>query len=445
MNKLSYIHTKWVILILAILWFPVQYTHAQCTPAGEPSASCSGGNGEASNGQNINNGEIYWYASSGSLGNLSLNGGTFRVCGDLTINNMTYNSGTLIVEAGGVLNIENSMNLNGNISVTNYGTLSFLGDITMQNNNNVIVNKVGGVLNMQNFELELNSNTSRVINEGTANMGTLRIQSNNGGLCMGDNATLSTVDIFNNGPNSIEFPTGANSCISYSGTAQLNQPLTNSDRVFICQGATATTTGGSDFGSATVIPNCSSCAATPLPAELGDFKGYKLQQQTQLQWYTLSEINNDYFEIERSEDAVHFQTISQRITGKGKSNQPQHYQWLDPQPKLGINYYRLKQVDKLQNESAVSIKYSRVIAFNFGQEATAVVYPTSAQDHVTLTTQKISKGTPITIINALGQVIDQLLVTNTQQSINIKRYPRGVYLMQVVLPQQILWQRFVKR
>jgi len=445
MNYLFNIPMKSILLVFTLVCLQTQNLFAQCTPAGEPSGTCSGGNGEATNGQNINGGETYWYASTGSFGNLSLNGGIFRVCGDLTINNLNYNGGTIIVEAGGSLSVENSMNLNGNTSVTNYGTLSFLGNITMQNNNNVIVNKTGGILNMQNFELQLNSNTSRVINEGTANMGTLRIQSNNGGLCMGDNATLSAVDIFNNGPNSIEFPAGANSCISYSGTAQLNQPLTNSDRVFICQGSGATTTGGSDFGSATVIPNCGSCAATPLPADLGDFKGRKLQQKSQLQWYTLSELNNDYFEVERSQDAVHFQVISERIAGKGQPHVPQRYQWIDPQPKPGLNYYRLKQVDKQQNGSHLQATYSNIVALNFGQEVTLSIYPTLANNYINLTTQKITKGTKVTIINALGQFIEQLSITEGQQQLDIRHYLPGVYVVQVALNRQILLQRFVKR
>lgn len=433
------------VFILVILLFQGQNIQAQCTPAGEPSGSCSGGNGAATNGQNINGGETYWYASSGSFTNLSINGGTLRVCGDLTLNNLSYNSGTIIVEAGGSLIVEASLNLNGNTSITNYGVLSFLGSVTMQNASNVIVNKSGATLNMQNFELQLNSNTSRVINEGMANMGTLRIQSNNGGLCMGDNATLNAVDIFNNGPNSIEFPAGANSCISFSGIAQLNQPVTNSDRVFICQATGATTTGGSDFGSATVITECTGCAAVALPAELVYFRGRKLREKALLFWHTLNELNNDYFEVERSEDGIHFQTVSQQVPGKGNGQVPHHYQWVDPQPKQGVNYYRLKQVDTRQNELPPATQYSKIIALNFRQaKAKLEIYPTAAVNYINLTTQQVVTDTKVTITNALGQVIEQLSVKNELQQIPIKHYPVGVYIVRISLPKGVLMQRFIK-
>jgi hypothetical protein len=63
-----------------------------------------------------------------------------------------------------------------------------------------------------------------------------------------------------------------------------------------------------------------------------------------LEWKTASEINNDYFSIERSTDLVHFETVAE-VDGAGTSLQPLLYQWHDRQAPAGKVYYRLRQTD----------------------------------------------------------------------------------------------------
>jgi F5/8 type C domain/Secretion system C-terminal sorting domain len=63
-----------------------------------------------------------------------------------------------------------------------------------------------------------------------------------------------------------------------------------------------------------------------------------------LRWTTAQEVNNRYFGVERSADAVHFLTIGQ-VAGAGTSSTPLNYQWTDSVPAKGTNYYRLRQVD----------------------------------------------------------------------------------------------------
>jgi len=63
-----------------------------------------------------------------------------------------------------------------------------------------------------------------------------------------------------------------------------------------------------------------------------------------LNWATGSEINNDYFTLERSRDAVDAEIIG-FIDGAGNSSHTLHYQFIDHDPLPGISYYRLKQTD----------------------------------------------------------------------------------------------------
>jgi hypothetical protein len=81
-----------------------------------------------------------------------------------------------------------------------------------------------------------------------------------------------------------------------------------------------------------------------LPIELTYFNAYKTDNIVKLQWATASELNNDYFTIERSEDGVNFYSIEQ-VDGAGNSLSELVYTITDSYPLNGINYYRLKQTD----------------------------------------------------------------------------------------------------
>ena len=96
-----------------------------------------------------------------------------------------------------------------------------------------------------------------------------------------------------------------------------------------------------------------------LPIELLYFNGEKKScNQNVLYWATASEVNNDHFEIERSFDAISFTTIK-KILGATNSLEIKQYTYIDSNPELGINYYRLKQVD-LDG----SYKYTPIIDVN---------------------------------------------------------------------------------
>jgi len=95
-----------------------------------------------------------------------------------------------------------------------------------------------------------------------------------------------------------------------------------------------------------------------LPIELLSFRGTTDNVKNYLKWETASEINNDYFLIERSFDGVSYKTIG-NIDGAGNSNYKISYFLIDQDYEKVINYYRLKQVDFNGNSS-----YSNIISLN---------------------------------------------------------------------------------
>ena len=83
-----------------------------------------------------------------------------------------------------------------------------------------------------------------------------------------------------------------------------------------------------------------------LPVELTYFKAQISESQNvALTWETASEINSDYFLVEKSRDAVHYQTLT-KVSAAGKSFSKKTYQIVDENPWFGTTYYRLQQIDK---------------------------------------------------------------------------------------------------
>ena len=85
------------------------------------------------------------------------------------------------------------------------------------------------------------------------------------------------------------------------------------------------------------------CSAV-LPVELAYFKAIPEVNFVKLLWKTESELNNDFFTLERSRDARTWETIK-IMDGAGNSNSPLTYKEVDEAPLPGTSYYRLKQTD----------------------------------------------------------------------------------------------------
>ncbi|MBK9423627.1 MAG: hypothetical protein IPN54_05800 [Bacteroidetes bacterium] len=84
--------------------------------------------------------------------------------------------------------------------------------------------------------------------------------------------------------------------------------------------------------------------ATPLPVELLYFNAFKYNEQVKVEWVTATEINNDYYIVERSSDGTDFEMV-EVVPGAGNSNFLINYFIFDKDPFSGKSYYRLKQVD----------------------------------------------------------------------------------------------------
>lgn len=85
-------------------------------------------------------------------------------------------------------------------------------------------------------------------------------------------------------------------------------------------------------------------AIVELPIELTSFVGRKSGNNNILNWSTQSELNNDFFTIEKTVNGSEFEIVGIE-NGAGNSNQYLNYSLVDFDVKKVINYYRLKQTD----------------------------------------------------------------------------------------------------
>lgn len=85
-------------------------------------------------------------------------------------------------------------------------------------------------------------------------------------------------------------------------------------------------------------------AFSTLPVELLSFTGKAVDEDVQLKWTTGSELDNDHFEIMRSDNGQAWSEIG-RVPGSGTTTIPRNYSFTDSCPILGTNYYKLRQVD----------------------------------------------------------------------------------------------------
>jgi len=140
-------------------------------------------------------------------------------------------------------------------------------------------------------------------------------------------------------------------------------------------------TGFSGGGGATGASRYQS----PLPVELVTFVGWNEDDVNQLEWVTASEINNELFVVERSADGIDFVEIGS-VPGNGTTTEEHTYDLTDYTPIIGVNYYRLKQID-----FDGTFEYSATIAIEvFGGElhnAIVKLHPNPTRDILNLQLQ----------------------------------------------------------
>ncbi|MFT6001104.1 MAG: hypothetical protein ACI81P_003572 [Neolewinella sp.] len=140
-----------------------------------------------------------------------------------------------------------------------------------------------------------------------------------------------------------------------------------------------------------------------LSVELTEFDAREVEKQrVQLDWQTVVETNNSHFEVAHSVDGRAFQILGE-VAGAGNSTEEQAYGYLHETPVVGLNYYRLRQVDY---DGTATL--SEVREVNISGVTALSVYPNPTVDELRI---KGFTGGPIRIIDQQGRMVLQRNLT----------------------------------
>lgn len=157
-----------------------------------------------------------------------------------------------------------------------------------------------------------------------------------------------------------------------------------------------------------------------LPITLGSFNVKPSLRSAILNWSTVSEKNNHIFLVEHSVNEVNFETVG-KVNGAGNSSQVKNYQFEHQLPALGLNYYRLKQVDFDGN-----FTYSPVKAINF-EPSGLILKSTIVKDILELSINRNTEKT-LYFFNNAGQKM-LTLKANGRLLVNVSNFPSGLYFI----------------
>ncbi|MDQ3190805.1 MAG: T9SS type A sorting domain-containing protein, partial [Bacteroidota bacterium] len=168
-----------------------------------------------------------------------------------------------------------------------------------------------------------------------------------------------------------------------------------------------------------------------LPIELLSFTGKKADKENHLFWATESEINNDFFNVERSVDAEKFILLG-KIKAAGTSHVTTDYRFIDKKPIDGINYYRLKQTD-----FDGTVSYSEIIPLeNRSKQIVYNIYPNPSAFNYNLDLKSPVGGTlNIEVIDTYGRIIlieNKIVdIGSTTMQINARHWAQGIYILKL--------------
>jgi len=188
----------------------------------------------------------------------------------------------------------------------------------------------------------------------------------------------------------------------------------------------------------------STMAMNALPIELLSFTATPKSKTVQLNWRTATELNNAWFQIERSANGRDFAEIG-KLAGAGTSQVPLDYAFTDALPLNGWNYYRLRQLD-----TDGGFSFSPVQAVLMGKAGASVrlqVFPNPTNNELNLkTTDLIQPGDRLEIYDYTGRQVQHFSAFDAISApVDVSQLPAGTYLVRLRTAEGTVSTSFVKQ
>ncbi len=186
--------------------------------------------------------------------------------------------------------------------------------------------------------------------------------------------------------------------------------------------------GGNRQLATATLPQLST--ATTLPIVLKSLSAKSIIDGVNINWSTASEINNDFFSLQRSVNGLNWEDIA-KISGKGTTSNESTYSYLDSKPLKGVNYYRL-----VQHDLDGKINYSGVTSVKFDIETTQLnAYPNPFTNKLTVSLVGYKGKTFETILTDVqGKSVFQKSLTADQNGLDVmlNEVPKsGMYILSI--------------
>ncbi len=228
-----------------------------------------------------------------------------------------------------------------------------------------------------------------------------------------------------------------------TGTAALNLAFNyNKASIFFNFGVT-----GAVAGAKTYYFDDMKFVNGTLPVKITSFNAAIAGNNGIVKWKTEAEINNDHYEIERSNDGIHFTTRG-RVNGNGTSSISHSYDFTDRlTPGSPIVYYRLKIVDidgRFSYSAIVALRINGTLVGNFN----AYPNPFVSDIKVAIVSQQAAIA-EFRIISLDGKELlsRKMAVQQGDNIIVLKDFgilPKGNYVLEVSTPSGTVTKKLVR-
>jgi hypothetical protein len=163
-----------------------------------------------------------------------------------------------------------------------------------------------------------------------------------------------------------------------------------------------------------------------LPVTLVAFKARKEGPIAQLNWQTSAETNSDHFGIQRSSNGKNWAELG-KVNAWYESNNLRSYFFDDVTPAPGMNYYRLKMVDRNGQ-----FAYSPIESLRFeDNRAIASIYPNPVMEKLRIQADDWSSIDAIKLLNTQGKTFFESGNSLADREIDMHQFPSGTYLVQL--------------
>ncbi|WP_127130612.1 T9SS type A sorting domain-containing protein [Pseudoflavitalea rhizosphaerae] len=230
--------------------------------------------------------------------------------------------------------------------------------------------------------------------------------------------------------------------ISFTGAPDINQLSVNADITGLTEGQHTLYLRSREFPwSLTMAVNFN--YGTSLPVTWLYVRGERKQQSAIINWATAQEFDSDNFVVEYSRDGREYTSIGEvKAAGNSSTSRKYEFTWHGLQP--GVNYFRLKQIDKNGTFS-----YSSIISIPFADRNTApVLLPNPVDKTATLLVPPSFEATHLNVFDAAGRIVWQQAITsnnNSYQLLQLGSLQKGIYVLQVKGKAEHHTIRFVKK